>query len=95
MSACVYNKDIFADLGLEVPRTYEDFKAVCQAIKDSGKTPLYEACQNGWHQVLPLFETGSYYVTLYDDLYDLSLIHIFTADKEEEPRLAEKLEGIL
>ena len=70
VSACVYNKDIFADLGLEVPRTYEDFKAVCQAIKDSGKTPLYEACQNGWHQVLPLFETGSYYVTLYDDLYD-------------------------
>lgn len=55
---------------MEVPRTYEDFKAVCQAIKDSGKTPLYEACQNGWHQVLPLFETGSYYVTLYDDLYD-------------------------
>ena len=27
VSACVYNKDIFADLGLEVPRTYEDFKA--------------------------------------------------------------------
>ncbi len=39
-------------------------------LRIPGSTPLYEACQNGWHQVLPLFETGSYYVTLYDDLYD-------------------------
>lgn len=69
VSAYVYNKEIFKNLELEIPKTFEEFKAVCQTILDSGTTPVYEACQNGWHQVLPLFETGSYYTTLYDDLY--------------------------
>ena len=35
----VYNKDIFADLGLSVPTTYEEFKAVCQAIQGFGHCP--------------------------------------------------------
>lgn len=64
-----YNKQIFADLGLEIPKTYEEFKDVCQKIKDAGITPVYEATQNGWHQVLPLFETGPMYENKYDDLY--------------------------
>lgn len=68
-SAYLYNKQIFADLGLEIPTTYEEFKTVCQKIKDAGITPIYEATQNGWHQVLPVCETGSYYATKYDDLY--------------------------
>ncbi|MCL2034701.1 MAG: ABC transporter substrate-binding protein [Oscillospiraceae bacterium] len=68
-SMIVYNKQIFSDLGLAPPTTYDEWKQVCQAILDSGITPIYEATQNGWHQVLPLFETGSHYVTLYDDLY--------------------------
>ncbi|MDR1616054.1 MAG: ABC transporter substrate-binding protein [Syntrophomonadaceae bacterium] len=69
-SVFFYNKKIFADLALQIPTTYEAFKQVCQAVKDSGLTPIYEATQNGWHQVLPVCETGSYYVTLYDDLYE-------------------------
>ena len=66
----VYNKDIFNKLGLKVPTTYEEFKKVCQAIKDSGTTPIYEATQNGWHQVLPLFETGGMYQQKHKDLYE-------------------------
>ncbi len=31
-----YNKTIFSDLGLEVPETWDDFVALCQAIKDDG-----------------------------------------------------------
>lgn len=68
-SAYLYNKQIFADLGLKIPTTFEEFKEVCQKIKDAGITPIYEATQNGWHQVLPVCETGSYYATKYDDLY--------------------------
>lgn len=64
-----YNKEIFNNLGLKVPTTYEEFKNVSQTIKDSGVIPVYEALQNGWHQVLPLFETGPYYEELYPDLY--------------------------
>jgi len=66
----VYNKEIFENLGLEVPTTYEEFKNVSQKIKDSGVTPVFEGTQNGWHQVLPLFETGAMYQEKHADLYD-------------------------
>lgn len=66
----LYNKEIFKNLGLEVPKTYEEFKAVCQKILDSGVTPVYEATTNGWHQVLPLFETGGLYLKNDPNLYE-------------------------
>jgi len=66
----IYNKEIFQKLGLKVPTTYEEFKNVCQKIKDSGVTPIFEGTQNGWHQVLPLFETGAMYQQKYPDLYN-------------------------
>ena len=66
----VYNKEIFQKLGLKVPTTYEEFKNVCQKIKDSGVTPIFEGTQNGWHQVLPLFETGAMYQQKHPDLYN-------------------------
>lgn len=69
-SGFMYNKKLFEELNLEVPTTYEEFKNVCQTILDSGVTPIYEATQNGWHQVTPLFELGSYYATLHEDLYE-------------------------
>jgi raffinose/stachyose/melibiose transport system substrate-binding protein len=66
----VYNKEIFEKLGLKVPTNYEEFKNVCQKIKDSGVIPIYEGTQNGWHQVLPLFETGAMYQQKHEDLYN-------------------------
>lgn len=68
-SGFMYNKKMFEDHGLSVPTTYEEFKNVCQTLLDDGIIPIYEATQNGWHQVTPLFELGSYYITKYDDLY--------------------------
>lgn len=41
----IYNKEIFAQLGLEVPATWEDFEALCQEVQDAGKTPLAAAYQ--------------------------------------------------
>lgn len=66
----VYNKEIFEKAGVQVPTTYEEFKTVCQKIKDIGYTPVYEATTNGWHQVLPLFETGGLYLSKDAELYD-------------------------
>ena len=66
----VYNKEIFEKLGLKVPTNYEEFKNACQKIKDSGVTPIFEGTQNGWHQVLPLFETGAMYQQKHEDLYN-------------------------
>lgn len=66
----VYNKEIFDKLGLKTPTSYQEFKNVCQKIKDSGVIPIYEGTQNGWHQVLPLFETGAMYQQKHPDLYN-------------------------
>lgn len=50
----VYNKDIFADMGLSAPGTYEEFKAACQTILDAGTgvVPVYQPISDGWHHVL-------------------------------------------
>lgn len=66
----VYNKTIFENLGLKAPTSYDEFKEVCQTILDSGITPIYECTTNGWHQVLPLFETGGLYLQSDPNLYD-------------------------
>ena len=43
--ACVfYNKDIFAAAGVEeLPSNWEEFKDVCQKLKDAGYTPIVES----------------------------------------------------
>lgn len=38
-----YNADMFAEAGLEIPTTLEEFEAVLQAFTDAGVTPLAEA----------------------------------------------------
>lgn len=46
--AILYSKPIYKELGLEVPTTWEEFIANCEAIKKSGKTALYGAFGDGW-----------------------------------------------
>jgi len=44
-----YNKDIFKQLNLNVPTTYDEFLAVCEAIKKSGLAdPMTQAVKDGW-----------------------------------------------
>jgi raffinose/stachyose/melibiose transport system substrate-binding protein len=45
----MYNKEIFSKLGLEVPKTFNDFVAVSEKIKASGVTPIYEPLKDSWH----------------------------------------------
>lgn len=84
-----YNKDIFNKLNIEAPTNYAEFKAISQKIKDSGVTPVYEGLQNGWHQVLPLFETGPFYLELEPGLYEN-----LNSNKQDIRELA-KLEEII
>ena len=37
---CYYNKQVFADLGLEEPQTWDEFIEVCETIKAAGLVPL-------------------------------------------------------
>lgn len=43
-----YNRDIFDELGLEVPETWTDFIAVLDAIKATGMDPIAEGNQDKW-----------------------------------------------
>lgn len=49
-SLCVmfYNKQIFADNGVEVPTTYEDFLNVCETLKGNGVVPMAMCGTDAW-----------------------------------------------
>ncbi|WP_216651802.1 ABC transporter substrate-binding protein [Paenibacillus sp. NEAU-GSW1] len=57
----VYNKKIFDQLGLDVPKSYADFLQDCEKIKAAGITPIYEPVSDGWHHVLWFPELGVRY----------------------------------
>lgn len=59
--AIAYNKKIFTDLGLSIPKNWAEFTAVCDAILASGVTPIYEPVSDGWHHVLWFAEMGAAY----------------------------------
>ncbi len=65
-----YNKKIFESLGLSVPKTYEEFKALSLKILESGVTPIYEPIADGWHHVLWFAEPGPRYDEVTPGLYD-------------------------
>ncbi len=56
-----YNKATFKKFGLAPPKTYAEFKALCQKLKDGGVQPLYEPVSDGWHHVLWFPELGPRY----------------------------------
>lgn len=45
----VYNKAIFARLGLTVPETYDEFLNICRILKENGVTPLGVGGKDLWH----------------------------------------------
>jgi raffinose/stachyose/melibiose transport system substrate-binding protein len=56
-----YNKAIFDKYELSEPKTYADFKAVCQKLLDNGIQPIFEPISDGWHHVLWFPELGPRY----------------------------------
>lgn len=45
----LYNKTLFEENGWEVPSTWDEFLALCDAIQAEGITPLYESLNGTWH----------------------------------------------
>jgi len=46
-----YNKDMFADVGVEAPETYEDWMAVNQALLDAGYAPIAAESDIAFYQI--------------------------------------------
>jgi raffinose/stachyose/melibiose transport system substrate-binding protein len=44
-----YNKELFSELGLQIPTCYDEFVAVCDKIKAKGITPIGLAGQDPWN----------------------------------------------
>ncbi|MBZ9536858.1 carbohydrate ABC transporter substrate-binding protein [Cytobacillus oceanisediminis] len=44
----IYNKAIFKDLGLEIPKTWDGFMDVAQKVKDAGQVPFYNTYKDSW-----------------------------------------------
>ena len=65
-----YNKTIFQKYKLTPPKTYAEFKALCQKLLDNGIQPLYEPVSDGWHHVLWFPELGPRFEQLNPGLAD-------------------------
>jgi raffinose/stachyose/melibiose transport system substrate-binding protein len=58
----LYNKKIYADLGLSVPKTWADFMANNEKIKAAGKVPVIQTFGTTWTS--QLFVLGDFYNVL-------------------------------
>ena len=57
-SGVIYNKDIFEELGLSIPKTWDEFLGLAQAVQDNGITPFYFTLKESWTS-LPAWNTIS------------------------------------
>ena len=44
-----YNRRIFGELGLSVPKTYEALKAAAETLTEGGYIPMFQGAADGWH----------------------------------------------
>ncbi len=49
----LYNKDMFEKNGWKVPNTWNEFKSLCETIKESGVQPLYLGYKDTWTCLAP------------------------------------------
>jgi raffinose/stachyose/melibiose transport system substrate-binding protein len=47
-SGILYNKEKFTQLGLEIPKTWDEFIKLSEKIKTSGETPFYLTLKEAW-----------------------------------------------
>ena len=47
-SSVIYNTQIFEENGLEVPTTWDELLAVCDALEEAGVTPFYGTFKDDW-----------------------------------------------
>ena len=67
----VYNKDLFEEKGVEIPKTYEEFLAVCVNLKAQGVTPFYGPFKDVWTFQMWTTSTWGYYAAKSEpDLWD-------------------------
>lgn len=56
----IYNQDIFEEQGLEVPETWDEFIAVCDALVEAGVQPFYGTLADSWTGIPSWNALGAY-----------------------------------
>lgn len=57
--AMIYNKDVYADLGLQIPTTWDEFMKNNRAVSDAGLVPVVQSYGDTWTS--QLFVLGDFY----------------------------------
>ncbi|MCJ8014560.1 extracellular solute-binding protein [Paenibacillus sp. KQZ6P-2] len=52
-SGVIYNKKMFDELGLTIPKTWDELLATAQKVKDAGKTAFYLTVKDSWTTMVP------------------------------------------
>ncbi|MBO0980337.1 ABC transporter substrate-binding protein [Microbacterium sp. SD291] len=58
----IYNADIFAEQGIEVPETWDELIAACETLKAAGIQPIYATLADSWTSVPSFNGLGAYAV---------------------------------
>lgn len=66
----LYNKTLFEELGLEIPKTYDEFEKVCEKIAEEGITPWFMPGADAWQHQLAFFHVGGVFEENTPGLYD-------------------------
>lgn len=67
----VYNKTLFEEKGIEIPKTYDEFLDVCETLQADGITPFYGPFKDVWTFQMWTASTWGYYVEKFEpDLWD-------------------------
>jgi len=79
----LYNKEVFKRLNLAVPKTYDEFLALCEQLKAAGVTPLYEAAKDAWPLQIYTFNGFGEIINAQPDIIDKLNTHQTTFDQTE------------
>ncbi len=84
----LYNVKKFKELGIDAPKTWDEFIAVCEKIKASGEVPLYLTFKDTWTIMVPF---NSIVANLQGDDFIEKRLKNETSFAERYDEIAEKL----
>ena len=103
--AVYYNKDIFEKEGLQIPNTWDEFIALCEALKSKDITPLANGVAHEWDilecfflSMIPSFVGGADVRVLYESgerkLNDEAFVNAYSAFAQIAPYLPDGFEAV-
>lgn len=99
-AAVIYNKEIFAQNGLEVPTTWDELIAVCDTLEAAGITPFYGTFADNWtvgqgwydYAVGGMLDTVSFFDDLAEEGVDVGPTSAVSFQKDQAEPVEKMLE---